>query len=106
MLETQIQLGLTYYSLGRTPEAIREWEAVRERDPGREEALMYLRLVWGGDRTPEPAASQGEGWTTRPLVGVKDATQDGSLEGVVGRESSLESASVTALIQPYGEAEE
>ncbi len=60
MLESQIQLGVTYYSLGRTPEAIREWEAVRERDPNREEALMYVRLVGGGDRTPESAASQRE----------------------------------------------
>ena len=105
MLESQIQLGLTYYCLGRTPEAIREWEAVREYDPGRKDALMYLRLVWGREGTPEPADSQGEGWSTRPLSGVRDATPRGSLEDVGERVPSLETASVTAFV-PHGEAED
>jgi len=47
LLDSQIQLGLTYYSMGRTPDAIREWDAVLEKDPGRDEARMYLRLVSG-----------------------------------------------------------
>ena len=52
MLESQIQLGLTYYSIGRTPDAIREWDAVLEKDPSRDEARMYLRLVRGPGRSP------------------------------------------------------
>ena len=43
--EASIQLGLTLYTLGRTGEAIREWNTVVEKDPTREEARMYLRLV-------------------------------------------------------------
>ena len=104
MLESQVQLGLTYYSLGRTPEAIREWEAVRERDPSRHEALMYLRLVWGRDHASEPAASQDQDWSTIPLVTASDATQDEALEGVADREPSTEAASNPALINSHGEA--
>ena len=53
MLESHVQLGLTYYSIGRTPDAIREWEAVLEREPSREDAQMYLRLVSGTSRLEE-----------------------------------------------------
>ena len=57
MLDSQIQLGLTYYSMGRTPEAIAEWEAVLEKDPSRDEARMYLRLVRGAARRSLAAVS-------------------------------------------------
>jgi tetratricopeptide (TPR) repeat protein len=57
MLDSQIQLGLTYYSMGRTPEAIAEWEAVLEKDPSRDEARMYLRLVRGAARRLSAAVS-------------------------------------------------
>ena len=50
MLVSQVQLGLTYYSMGQTPEAIAEWEEVLEKDPGSDEARMYLRLVRGATR--------------------------------------------------------
>jgi hypothetical protein len=43
--EAGVQAGLTLYSLGRAEEAVREWEAVLQRDPVHREAQMYLRLV-------------------------------------------------------------
>jgi len=45
VLEAPVQAALTLYSLGRCDEAIRDWEEVLRRDPGRSDALMYLRLV-------------------------------------------------------------
>ena len=42
-----VQLALTYYTLGRSDEALKAWEAVLERDPSRDDARMYLRLVRG-----------------------------------------------------------
>ena len=54
MLESRVQLGLTYYSLGRTPAAVAEWGAVLERDPGCDDARMYLRLV----RDPKDTAKE------------------------------------------------
>ncbi len=40
-----VQLGLTYYTLGRTDAALAQWRAVLEREPDREDARMYTRLV-------------------------------------------------------------
>jgi len=40
-----VQLGFCLYTLGRTDEAKREWLGVCARDPDREDARMYLRLV-------------------------------------------------------------
>ena len=57
MLDSQIQLGVTYYSMGRTPEAIAEWEAILEKDSSRDEARMYLRLVRGATRQSASSAS-------------------------------------------------
>lgn len=74
MLSSQIQLGLTYYSMGRTPEAIAEWEAVLEKDPSRDEARMYLRLVRGASRRiPRALAKRSDeveisGWSTSLLA--------------------------------------
>lgn len=97
LLDSQIQLGLTWYTMGRTTDAIAEWTAVLEKDPGHDEACMYLRLVRGRNRNasptvteapadadrdlsfraveaaeppPEPAVS---GWKTTDLVGGHDA---------------------------------
>jgi hypothetical protein len=36
---------LTFYSLGRTDEAAKEWEAVLAEDAEREDAKMYLRMT-------------------------------------------------------------
>lgn len=44
-LDAAVQTGLTLYTLGRTEEAIAEWRGVLERDRGREDARMYLRMV-------------------------------------------------------------
>jgi tetratricopeptide (TPR) repeat protein len=52
-LESAVQLGLTYYTLGRIPQAVAEWESVLERDPSRDDAKMYLRMVNGVEETPE-----------------------------------------------------
>ncbi len=44
-LEARVQLGLTYYTLGRIPDAIEAWKRVVRADPEREDANMYLRMV-------------------------------------------------------------
>ena len=43
-----VQLGLTYWSLGRSEQAIAEWRRVLEAEPERDDARMYLRLVGAG----------------------------------------------------------
>ena len=43
--EAAVQLGVTFYSLGRTDEAATEWEAVLAKDSQREDAKMYLRMI-------------------------------------------------------------
>jgi tetratricopeptide (TPR) repeat protein len=48
LLEAGVQLGLTYFTLGRTREAIEEWQAVLERDPSRDDARTYIRMVRAG----------------------------------------------------------
>jgi len=45
LLDAAVQLGLTWFSLGRTERAVAEWDAVLQRDPSRDDARMYLRLV-------------------------------------------------------------
>jgi len=44
-LEAYVQLGLTYYTLGRPQEAVEQWAYVLQEDPSHEEARMYVRLV-------------------------------------------------------------
>jgi len=63
LLDSQVQLGLTWYTMGRTADAVAEWEAVLEKDPSRDEARMYLRLVRGRRRK---AAADRPGPPTRP----------------------------------------
>ena len=48
MLEAQVQLGLTYYSMGRASDALSLWNEVLHREPGRQDAEMYLRMVSRG----------------------------------------------------------
>jgi hypothetical protein len=45
LLDAAVQVGVALYSLGRSEEAVREWQAVQARDPERRDAAMYLRLV-------------------------------------------------------------
>ena len=52
-LDAQIQLGLTYYTLGRTEDAMSQWEQTLQRDPSRDDARMFGRLVRAG-RAPTP----------------------------------------------------
>jgi cytochrome c-type biogenesis protein CcmH/NrfG len=40
-----VQLGLTLYTLGRAAEAVEQWRAVLERDPSRDDARTYIRMV-------------------------------------------------------------
>ena len=51
-LDSYVQLGLTYYTLGRPQEAIEQWAYVLQKDPSVEDASMYLRLV-RSDQNPE-----------------------------------------------------
>jgi hypothetical protein len=44
-LDAQVQLGVTYYTLGRAAEARAQWNAVLEREPDRDDARMYLRML-------------------------------------------------------------
>ncbi|MEM9176283.1 MAG: hypothetical protein AAGC67_13735, partial [Myxococcota bacterium] len=67
LLDSQVQLGLTWYTMGRTADALAEWNAVLEKDPSRDEARMYLRLVRGRARDAEPRAhAQTPGPTASP----------------------------------------
>jgi tetratricopeptide (TPR) repeat protein len=52
-LESAVQLGLTYYTLGRARQALSEWESVLERDPSRDDARMYIRMVQAGEAPAE-----------------------------------------------------
>jgi len=55
-LASAVQLGLTYFAMGRADEAVREWNAVLVQDPGRSDAERCLRLVRAGSRpAPRPA---------------------------------------------------
>lgn len=44
-LDASVQAALTLYTLGRADEAVARWREVLERDPAREDARMYLRMV-------------------------------------------------------------
>jgi len=63
LLEAQVQLGLTYYTLGRAPDALAIWNEVLRRDPAQRDALMYVRLVRGAEAAAkkEAAARAGAG---------------------------------------------
>jgi tetratricopeptide (TPR) repeat protein len=58
-LDAQVQIGLTLYTLGRTDEARAAWQTALERDPSRDDARMYLRLL-GGEPTETPAGGATE----------------------------------------------
>jgi tetratricopeptide (TPR) repeat protein len=47
LLGAQVQLGLTYYTMGRAPDAVGLWSEVLRHDPSQSDALMYLRMVRG-----------------------------------------------------------
>jgi tetratricopeptide (TPR) repeat protein len=47
LLSAQVQLGLTYYTMGRAPDAVGLWSEVLRLDPSQRDALMYLRMVRG-----------------------------------------------------------
>ncbi len=49
LLETQVQLGLTYYTIGRAPDALELWSEVLRRDSSQRDARMYLRMVRGAE---------------------------------------------------------
>ena len=49
LLEAGVQLGLTLYTLGRAHDAIEQWRAVLERDPARDDARTYIRMVLGSE---------------------------------------------------------
>jgi len=49
-VDAYIQLGLTYYSLGRPQEAIEQWQAALSRDASKSRARMYLQLVQAQER--------------------------------------------------------
>ncbi len=43
--DAAVQTGVTLYTLGRADEAVVQWQEVLDRDPTREDARMYLRMV-------------------------------------------------------------
>ncbi len=43
--ESQVQLGLTFYSIGRIEDAAAEWEGVVAEQPDHIDARMYLRMI-------------------------------------------------------------
>ncbi len=84
MLESQIQLGLTFYTMGRTPLAIQEWNAVLEKDPSRDEARMYLRLVGGIGRERDLAAPI----PAQQIVAIEDPAEDLSIVAITSPAAS------------------
>ncbi len=40
-----LNLGVTYYAMGRTEEALRHWKSVLKTDPSNEKARLYCRMV-------------------------------------------------------------
>lgn len=44
-LDAAVQAGLTWYSMGRSEQAVEVWREVLDRDPDREDARMYLRML-------------------------------------------------------------
>ena len=44
-LDAAVQMGVTYYSMGRSEEAVKLWREVLDREPRREDARMYLRML-------------------------------------------------------------
>jgi tetratricopeptide (TPR) repeat protein len=64
LLDAGVQLGLTLYTLGRSDEAIEHWRAVLERDPSRDDARTYIRMV----RTARTDARPAEEEITLPAV--------------------------------------
>ena len=84
LLDSQIQLGLTYYSMGRTPEAVEEWNAVLERDPSRDEARMYLRLVRGVTRRVSRSATGAADESARSASSPSSSAPETSSEPSVG----------------------
>ena len=44
-LDAAVQAGVTYYSMGRSEEAVEIWREVLERDSDRSDARMYLRML-------------------------------------------------------------
>jgi tetratricopeptide (TPR) repeat protein len=47
LTDSRVQLGLTFYSLGRPHDALAQWEQVLAREPGRDDVMMYVRLLNG-----------------------------------------------------------
>lgn len=47
LLDSYVQLGLTYYPLGRPQEAVEQWAYVLQRGPSVGDAQMYLQGVQG-----------------------------------------------------------
>jgi tetratricopeptide (TPR) repeat protein len=64
LVEAGVQLGLTFFSLGQTARAVDEWRAVLERNPARDDARTYIRMVHAleeraQDAKASPAAEVG-----------------------------------------------
>ena len=57
LLGAQVQLALTYYTMGRAPDALGLWNEVLRRDPSQRDALMYIRMVRGSEKRDESSTS-------------------------------------------------
>jgi tetratricopeptide (TPR) repeat protein len=64
-LDAAVQVGLVQYTLGRSDEAVREWQGVLARASDHHDAAMYLRMMGAASPTggtappPAPEASPG-----------------------------------------------
>jgi predicted Zn-dependent protease len=57
MTDSRVQLGLTYYSLGRPQEAARQWEDAAAAEPGRSDIRLYQRLLADVAHRPQQGGS-------------------------------------------------
>jgi tetratricopeptide (TPR) repeat protein len=87
LLGAQVQLGLTYYTMGRAPDAVAVWSEVLRRDPSQRDALMYLRLVRGAEaersETPERTAGRAQESQSRPQGFLSDDPSEDLSDGSV-----------------------
>jgi tetratricopeptide (TPR) repeat protein len=71
----RVSRGLTLFALGRKEEAIAEWEAVLQLEPGHKQVVTYLTMVRAGAESPVAGATLG--------VAVVDAVADSSADPAV-----------------------
>ena len=76
LVETRIQLGLTYYSLGRADEALAEWDRAAAGAPEREDVNVYRRMLRrDADEDAASAASAASAAAASPAASAASGSE-------------------------------